>query len=112
MFRSKPHWCAFGIAALLALAACEGGGDPVASHYSDALYQGLQLPGSGSPLTMDAGDVPFSNGQTNQILNMVAIPLGAFQGVDMSSLKELRMNLPAPSGKVALADVQFQQMDR
>lgn len=83
-----------------------------ASHYSDALYQGPQLPGSGSPLTMDAGDVPFSNGQTNQILNMVAIPLGAFQGVDMSSLKELRMNLPAPSGKVALADVQFQQMDR
>ena len=43
---------------------------------------------------------------------MVAIPLAAFKGVNVNSLKELRLSFPAQTGKVALADVQFQQFGR
>ena len=83
-----------------------------ASQYSDALYQGPLVPKSGSPLIADAPDLPFADGQTNQVLNMVAIPLAAFKGVNVNSLKELRLSFPAQTGKVALADVQFQQFGR
>lgn len=83
-----------------------------ASSYSDVLYQGPTAPKSGSPLMPDAGDMAFSDGQSNSLLNMVAIPLTAFQNVNMASLQELRLKLLGQTGKIALADVQFQNMGR
>lgn len=83
-----------------------------ASRFSDALYLGPTPPSSGSPLKTDVADLPFSNGQPVQLMNMVAIPLSAFRGLDMNRLRELRLELPAESGKIALADVQFQRLGR
>lgn len=83
-----------------------------ASRFSDALYLGAEAPRSGSPLVPNAEDLPFVNGEPAQLMNMVAIPLSAFQGLDMSRLKELQLNLPGQTGKIALADVQFQRMGR
>lgn len=83
-----------------------------ASRFSDALYLGPRAPRSGSPLVPNAEDLPFGNGEATQLMNMVALPLSAFKGLDMSRLKELRLDLPGQSGKIALADVQFQKMGR
>ncbi|MET4575669.1 hypothetical protein [Ottowia thiooxydans] len=83
-----------------------------ASRFSDALYSGPKAPRSGSPLIPDIADLPFGNGEPVQLMNMVAIPLSAFPGVDMNRLQELRLDLPAQSGKIALADVQFQKLGR
>lgn len=82
------------------------------SRFSDALYQGPTAPKSGSPLIPDEADLPFSNGEAAQLMNMVAIPLSAFTGLDMNRLQELRLDLPAHSGKIALSDIQFQRMGR
>ncbi|MBY4595540.1 hypothetical protein K3217_08335 [bacterium BD-1] len=83
-----------------------------ASRFSDALYLGTTAPRSGSPLMPNAEDLPFVNGEPAQLMNMVAIPLSAFQGLDMGRLSELRLSLPGQSGKITLADVQFQRMGR
>lgn len=83
-----------------------------ASRFSDALYLGPKAPRSGSPLAPNAEDLPFINGEAAQLMNMVAIPLSAFKGLNMNQLKELRLTLPGQSGKIALADVQLQKMGR
>ncbi|WP_156909254.1 hypothetical protein [Ottowia thiooxydans] len=83
-----------------------------ASRFSDALYLGPTAPRSGSPLIPDVADLPFGNGEPAQLMNMVAIPLSAFPELDLSRLSELRLHLPAQSGKIALADVQFQKLGR
>lgn len=83
-----------------------------ASRFSDALYLGPKAPRSGSPLRPDAEDIRFADGYANQLLNMVAIPMAAFEGVDLQRLNELRLTLPGDSGKIALADVQFQNLGR
>jgi hypothetical protein len=83
-----------------------------ASRYSDALYLGPTAPRSGSVLIPDAADAPFASGQVAQLMNMVALPLDAFTGVDKQHLQSLRLTLPAPGGKIALSDVQFQRLGR
>ncbi|UXN65600.1 hypothetical protein N8E89_08310 [Phyllobacterium sp. A18/5-2] len=46
------------------------------------------------------------------LLNMVAIPLRAFEGVDMTKLKELKLTFPKESGKVAITDIELQNLGR
>jgi hypothetical protein len=47
-----------------------------------------------------------------QLLNMVAIPLKAFEGVDTNNLKELKLVFPKESGKVAITDIELQNLGR
>jgi hypothetical protein len=55
-------------------------------------------------------DAPYSSGQVKMLLNMVAIPLKAFEGVDLTSLKELKLAFPKESGKVAITDIELQNL--
>ncbi|MGH8777752.1 alpha/beta hydrolase family protein [Paraburkholderia sp.] len=74
-----------------------------ASRYSDALY--TQVPHR--PASLPASDV------TNRmLLNMVGIPLAAFQGIDPARLKTLTLTFPQASGTIAVTDVQFQNLNR
>ena len=45
-------------------------------------------------------------------MNMVAIPLKAFEGIDLTSLKELKLVFPKESGKVAITDIELQNLGR
>ncbi|WP_207005373.1 hypothetical protein, partial [Trinickia mobilis] len=83
-----------------------------ASDFSDALYLGPQQKADGRPLVDAADDAPFANGAAAQLLNMVAIPLAALSNVDMTHLAQASLKFPKASGKVALADVEFQNLQR
>jgi len=90
-----------------------------ASDFSDALYnaprrkQGGDLPREMDLPMKDADiDAPYASGQMRILLNMVAIPLKAFEGVDTTSLKELKLVFPKESGKVAITDIELQNLGR
>jgi hypothetical protein len=55
----------------------------LASDYSDALYNAPRAKANGMPMVDNPADTPFNDGQVRVLLNMVAIPLKAFQGIDM-----------------------------
>ncbi|PSH55218.1 hypothetical protein CU100_23415 [Phyllobacterium endophyticum] len=82
-----------------------------ASDFSDALYNGPRKKGEGVPLKDHPDDVAFV-GQAKGLLNMVAIPLAAFEGVDTNNLKELKLVFPKESGKVAITDIELQNLGR
>ncbi|MGF6900113.1 hypothetical protein [Paraburkholderia sp. GAS348] len=83
-----------------------------ASDFSDALYLGPQPKADGRPMTDDPTDAPFAAGGVAQLLNMIAIPLAAFPGVDSGSLSQLKLTFPKAIGKVAVTDIEFQKLGR
>lgn len=83
-----------------------------ASDFSGALYNAPKTKAEGRPMIDDPIDKPYSTGQVKMLLNMVAIPLKAFAGIDLNNLKELKLTFPKDRGKVALADIQFQTLGR
>lgn len=82
-----------------------------ASDYSDALYLMPKAKGNGRPMIDDKNDEAFI-GSAPQLLNMVAIPLAAFSGIDIKKLSQLKISLPKNAGKIAIADIQLQNMQR
>lgn len=82
-----------------------------ASDFSDALYNGPRPKGNGRPLADHPDDKIWSD-KVPQLLNMVAIPLKAFEGIDTTSLKELKLVFPKESGKVAITDIELQNLGR
>ena len=60
----------------------------------------------------DPVDAPYANGQVKMLLNMVAIPLKAFEGIDLDHLKEFKLAFPKESGKVAITDIELQNFGR
>jgi dienelactone hydrolase len=64
------------------------------------------------PMVDHPDDIPFADGQVKILMNMVAIPLAAFEGVDTNSLKELKLVFPKESGKVAITDIELQNLGR
>ncbi|SDP02234.1 hypothetical protein SAMN05428967_0910 [Phyllobacterium sp. YR620] len=83
-----------------------------ASAFTDALYNAPRKMESGLPMTDDPRDRPFITGRMKVLLNMVAIPLKAFGGVDTTGLKELKLTFPRESGKVAITDIELQNFSR
>jgi hypothetical protein len=69
-------------------------------------------PASDIPLLDHKDDTPYANGQVKMLLNMVAIPLKAFEGIDLEHLKELKLAFPKKSGKVAITDIELQNFGR
>ncbi|MGH6862644.1 MAG: hypothetical protein ACRECY_20570, partial [Phyllobacterium sp.] len=57
-----------------------------ASDFSNALYLFPRPKADGRPLVDDPRDTPFADGQIRMLMNMVAIPLDAFEGVDRTKL--------------------------
>lgn len=89
-----------------------------ASNFSDALYNAPRKKAGGDvepedvlPLKDDPADTIYAE-DVKKLLNMVAIPLRAFEGIDTTSLKELKLTFPKASGKVALADIELQDFGR
>ncbi len=82
-----------------------------ASDFSDALYNTPRKMGDGIPLVDHIDDVQWI-GKLRQVMNMVAIPLNAFEGVDTNNLKELKLVFPKESGKVAITDIELQNLGR
>ncbi|MBB3148295.1 dienelactone hydrolase [Phyllobacterium trifolii] len=82
-----------------------------ASDFSDALYNTPRKMGDGIPLVDHIDDEQWI-GKLRQLLNMVAIPLKAFEGIDLTSLKELKLVFPKESGKVAITDIELQNLGR
>ncbi|QND51493.1 hypothetical protein HB779_05965 [Phyllobacterium sp. 628] len=90
-----------------------------ASDFSNALYNGPRVKKGGDtpkdqdlPMVDDPADAPYASGQVKILMNMVAIPLKAFEGVDMTKLKELKLSFPKESGKVAITDIELQNLGR
>lgn len=90
-----------------------------ASNFSDALYNAPKRKKGGTtpkeedlPMLDDPTDAPYANGEVKILLNMVAIPLQAFEGVDLAHLKELKLAFPKESGKVAITDIELQNFGR
>jgi len=82
-----------------------------ASDFSDALYNLPRPKGDERPMVDHSDDGRWTE-QVPQLLNMVAIPLKAFEGVDTTSLKELKLVFPKESGKVAITDIELQNLGR
>ncbi len=82
-----------------------------ANDFSDALYNTPRKMGDGIPLVDHIDDVQWI-GKLRQVMNMVAIPLKAFEGVDTNNLKELKLVFPKESGKVAITDIELQNLGR
>lgn len=82
-----------------------------ASEYSDALYNVVPPKSAGSPAKDDVKDALFVD-KMQPLMNMVAIPLNAFEGVDLTRLKELKLTFPKASGKVAITDIELQNLGR
>jgi len=82
-----------------------------ASDFSNALYNAPRKNGDGRPLADHPDDWRWED-KVAQLMNMVAIPLKAFEGVDMTSLKELKLVFPKESGKVAITDIELQNLGR
>ncbi|UGY09002.1 alpha/beta hydrolase family protein [Phyllobacterium pellucidum] len=83
-----------------------------ASTFSDALYNAPRKMENGLPMTDDPRDAPFAFVEMKSLLNMVAIPLKAFGGIDLANLKELKLSFPRESGKVAVTDIELQNFSR
>ena len=83
-----------------------------ASDFSGALYNVPRPKADGRPMVDDVIDTPYANGELKMLMNMVAIPLKAFTGVDRTKLKELKLVFPKASGKVAITDIEFQNLGR
>jgi hypothetical protein len=90
-----------------------------ASDFSDALYNAPRRKKGGDvpadkdlPMVDDADDANYSSGQVKILMSMVAIPLKAFEGVDANNLKELKLVFPKESGKVAITDIELQNLGR
>jgi dienelactone hydrolase len=84
-----------------------------ASDFSDALYNAPRPKADGRPLEDHPDDVAFADeGHAKGLMNMVAIPLKAFEGVDTNNLKELKLVFPKESGKVAITDIELQNLGR
>jgi dienelactone hydrolase len=84
-----------------------------ASDFSNALYNAPRPKADGRPLKDHPDDVPFAEkGEVKILMNMVAIPLKAFEGVDTNNLKELKLVFPKDSGKVAITDIELQNLGR
>ncbi len=83
-----------------------------ASDYTDALYNAARPKGDGRPMVDHPDDAPYVGDQMLKLLNMVAIPLKAFNGVDMTSLKELKLSFPKEWGKAAITDIELQNLGR
>ncbi len=83
-----------------------------ASDFSDALYNTPGPKGGGGRPLVDHPDDAQWVEKVPQLLNMVAIPLQAFEGVDTNNLKELKLTFPKESGKVAIADIELQNLGR
>lgn len=92
-----------------------------ASDYSDALYNTPALKAVSGPKKDDPSkDIPMTDRTDDalwaksvpQLMNMVAIPLKAFEGVDTNNLKELKLVFPKESGKVAITDIELQNLGR
>jgi hypothetical protein len=83
-----------------------------ASAFSDALYLGPQQTADGRPLVDAIEDKPFENGAPTQLLNMIAIPLAAFSNIDTTRVAQVSLKFPKASGKVALADLELQNLER
>ncbi len=81
-----------------------------ASDFSDALYLAPREKGEGRPLVDAIEDEPFSDGDAAALLDMVAIPLDAFGGVDTAHLASLDFMLPKAAGRLALTDIEFQTL--
>jgi hypothetical protein len=91
-----------------------------ASEFTNALYNAPRRKASEGPLKDDpAKDIPlmdheadkdYASGQVKILMNMVAIPLAAFEGIDTTSLKELKLVFPRDSGKVAITDIELQNL--
>lgn len=64
------------------------------------------------PMVDHPDDVPFADGQVKILMNMVAIPLKAFEGVDTNNLQTLKLVFPKESGKVAITDIELQNFGR
>ncbi|MBB3235655.1 hypothetical protein [Phyllobacterium endophyticum] len=85
-----------------------------ASNFSDALHN---LPRRKDvdvkiPVVDHPDDEVYTEGQARIFLNMVAIPLKAFEGVDLAHLKELKLAFPKESGSVAITDIELQNFGR
>nr|WP_321891899.1 hypothetical protein [Burkholderia cenocepacia] len=83
-----------------------------ASDFSDGLYLGPQQKADGRPLVDAIEDKQFGNGAAPMLLNMVAIPVAAFPNIDTARLAQLSLKLPKPAGKVAITDIEFQNLER
>ncbi|WP_155810876.1 hypothetical protein [Phyllobacterium sp. UNC302MFCol5.2] len=83
-----------------------------ASAFTDALYNVPRKMEKGLPMIDDPRDAPFADRKMASLLNMVAIPLKAFGGIDMTGLKELKLSFPKESGKVAVTDIELQNFSR
>ena len=69
-------------------------------------------PASDIPLLDHTADAPYANGEVKILLNMVAIPLQAFEGIDLGHLEKLKLAFPKESGKVAITDIELQNFGR
>ncbi|WP_210247025.1 alpha/beta hydrolase family protein, partial [Phyllobacterium endophyticum] len=66
-----------------------------ASDFSNALYNAPRAKADGRPLVDHPDDAAFAyQGEVKILMNMVAIPLAAFEGVDTNNLKELKLVFP------------------
>ncbi|WP_457299159.1 hypothetical protein [Phyllobacterium sp. P5_D12] len=90
-----------------------------ASNFSDALYNAPKRKKGGTtpkeedlPRLDDPTDAPYANGQVKMLMNMVAIPLQAFEGIDLAHLEKLKLVFPKESGKVAITDIELQNFGR
>ncbi|RCW80634.1 alpha/beta hydrolase family protein [Phyllobacterium bourgognense] len=84
-----------------------------ASDFSNATYNAPRPKADDRPLKDHPDDEVFANkGELKVLMNMVAIPLKAFEGVDTNNLKELKLVFPKESGKVAITDIELQNLDR
>jgi len=80
-----------------------------ASDFSDALYTIPRKKVNGIPLLSAEGD-EFYKAKTAEALNMVSIPLKAFQGIDPLFLSKLTFTFPKSSGTVVMNDIQLQKL--
>ncbi|HAO2892043.1 TPA: hypothetical protein IHM15_004647, partial [Escherichia coli] len=83
-----------------------------ASDYTDALYNFPRPKGEGRPLIDNPDDVPLVGDTVVNVMNMVAIPLKAFDGIDLTKLKKLKLTFPKEWGKVAITDIELQNLGR
>lgn len=82
-----------------------------ASDFTNALYNAPRKTRNGRPLADHLDDGPWAD-KVAQLMNMVAIPLKAFEGVDTNNLQTLKLVFPKESGKVAITDIELQNLGR
>ncbi|UXN61599.1 alpha/beta hydrolase family protein [Phyllobacterium zundukense] len=86
--------------------------DPALGISVTAVSIGQPDPKKDIPFLDHMADAPYANGQVKILMNMVAIPLKAFEGIDLEHLKELKLAFPKESGKVAITDIELQNFGR